>query len=157
MSEMAIGRNTRLNPIGACNKIKNGWGFVGGLGVLGAFIILCYYSVIGGWVLKYLFKYIISSSIDNPSEYFKNFTESIYEPILWHITFAIICIIIVMKGISGGIEKNKQNFSSYACSIYYHNCNQCNKIAKRIKRFKIFHYSRSVSGKFFFRYIFYIA
>lgn len=35
MSEMAIGRNTRLNPIGACNKIKNGWGFVGGLGVLG--------------------------------------------------------------------------------------------------------------------------
>lgn len=110
MSEMAIGRNTRLNPIGACNKIKNGWGFVGGLGVLGAFIILCYYSVIGGWVLKYFFKYIISSSIDNPSEYFKNFTESIYEPILWHITFAIICIIIVMKGISGGIEKISKIF-----------------------------------------------
>ncbi len=110
MSEMSIGRNTRLNAIDACNKLKTGWGFVGGLGVLGAFTILCYYSVIGGWVLKYLFKYIVSPSIDNPSEYFKNFSESIVEPVIWHIIFAIICITIVIKGISGGIEKISKIF-----------------------------------------------
>lgn len=110
MTEMSIGRNTRLNPIGACNKIKKGWGFVGGLGVLGAFVILCYYSVIGGWVLKYLFKYIVSPSIENPSEYFKSFSQSVAEPIIWHIIFAIICITIVIKGISGGIEKISKIF-----------------------------------------------
>lgn len=110
MAEMSIGRKTRLNAIDACNKIKPGWGFAGGLGVLGAFVILCYYSVIGGWVLKYLFKYIISSSIENPSEYFRDFSQSPIEPIIWHLIFAAICIGIVMKGISGGIEKISKIF-----------------------------------------------
>lgn len=110
MIEMSIGRNTRLNAIDSCEKIKKGWGFAGGFGVVGSFIVLCYYSIIGGWVLKYLFRYIMSPDIPDSVEYFEKFTSSTTEPIIWLIIFSAITILIVTKGISGGIEKISKIF-----------------------------------------------
>ncbi len=110
MTEMAIGRKTRLNAISACEKLGKNWGFTGVAGVVGAFIILCYYGVIGGWVMKYMFKYIFSSKIENPDVYFESFSSSIGEPILWQLLFCIISIIIVVRGISNGIEKISKIF-----------------------------------------------
>ena len=60
MAEMSIGRYTRLNAIGACKKLNKKWGFVGAAGIIGAFTILCYYGVIGGWVKISLQIYYIS-------------------------------------------------------------------------------------------------
>lgn len=110
LTEMAIGRSSRLNAIDACKAIAPKWGFVGGMGVIGAFFILCYYSVIGGWVLKYFFKYIISPEIKEPEQYFQSFTSSTAEPIAWHVIFAAIVVFIVIRGISGGIEKVSKIF-----------------------------------------------
>ena len=105
LSEMCIGRSTRKNPIDACRTINKNWGFTGAFGIIGAFIILCYYGVIGGWVIKYIIHYIFNSSIDNASEYFDKFSSGTFMPILLHFIFTFCCALIVINGISKGIEK----------------------------------------------------
>ncbi len=110
MAEMSIGRHTRLNAIGACQQLNKNWGFVGFAGIFGAFIILCYYGVIGGWVMKYLFTYIFTSGINEPDRYFQDFSSSTAEPILWQLLFCAVSIVIVIRGISNGIEKISKIF-----------------------------------------------
>ncbi|MEG0571401.1 MAG: sodium-dependent transporter [Oscillospiraceae bacterium] len=105
LGEMAIGRKTKLNPIGAYQKLNKNWTFVGVIGVLCAFVILSYYSVVGGWVVKYIVNYLTGSHIANPSQFFKSFISSPIEPVAWHIVFMILTAIIVMCGISKGIER----------------------------------------------------
>ena len=53
-TEIAIGRKTRLSPIGAYKKLNSKSAFIGVFAVVVAAIITPYYSVIGGWVIKYL-------------------------------------------------------------------------------------------------------
>ena len=56
IAELVIGRNTQLSPVGAFEKIapKSNWKWVGFLGVASAFVILSFYGVVGGWILKYV-------------------------------------------------------------------------------------------------------
>ena len=54
VAEIAIGRKTGLSAIGAFQKLNKKWSFVGYLAAIIPALILPYYSVIGGWVLKYL-------------------------------------------------------------------------------------------------------
>ena len=58
LTEMTLGRHTQLNAVGAYRKLNKKWTFVGAVGVLCAFIILSYYSVVGGWVMKYILGYL---------------------------------------------------------------------------------------------------
>ena len=58
ITEMSIGRMTQKNPVNACRTINKKITFIGVLGILCAFIIVSYYSVIGGWILKYIASYI---------------------------------------------------------------------------------------------------
>lgn len=58
ITEVAIGRKTSLSPIGAFAKINPKSKFIGVLASLIAFLILPYYSVIGGWVIKYLITFL---------------------------------------------------------------------------------------------------
>ena len=57
IAEFAIGRNTQLSPVGAFEKLapNSNWKWVGFLGVGSAFVILSFYGVVGGWILKYIF------------------------------------------------------------------------------------------------------
>lgn len=109
LTEMSIGRHTKSNSIDACKKISPKWGIAGGFGVAGAFVILSYYMVIGGWVLKYMTSYLFGT-IENPQQYFFNFTSSTAEPIIWLVIFTGICALIVNAGVSNGIEKISKIF-----------------------------------------------
>lgn len=109
LTEMSIGRHTKSNSIDACKKISPKWGIAGGFGVAGAFVILSYYMVIGGWVLKYMTSYIFGT-IENPQQYFSDFTSSTAEPIIWLVVFTGICALIVNAGVSNGIEKISKIF-----------------------------------------------
>lgn len=110
LMEMSVGRRTQLNAIGACKKLNKNWGFVGVIGTICAFVVLSYYSIIGGWVIKYIVTYITQSSIENPTEYFTNFSSSATEPIVYHLIFMALTVIIVLNGISNGIEKVSKIF-----------------------------------------------
>jgi len=104
LAELSIGRNTNSDAFGAYSKIKKGWGFVGGFGILAGFLILSYYSVVGGWVIKYIVASITGVGADKEA-YFTNFITSPVEPIIYHLIFMGLTALIVIRGISGGIEK----------------------------------------------------
>ena len=62
IAEFAIGRKTQLSPVGAFEKLAPGssWKYVGFLGVASAFVILSFYGVVGGWILKDSQKFLIN-------------------------------------------------------------------------------------------------
>lgn len=110
LGETAIGRSTKLNPIGAYRKLSPKFTFIGIIGVVCAFVILSYYSVVGGWVLKYgavYFKGLFSSAppIENSTAFFNSFISRPLEPVLWQLLFMGVTCFIVLGGVSKGIEK----------------------------------------------------
>ena len=56
VAEFVIGRKTQLSPVGAFEQLapNTNWKWVGFLGVAAAFVILSFYGVVGGWILKYI-------------------------------------------------------------------------------------------------------
>ncbi len=106
LGEMAIGRNTHMSAFEAYKKLSKKWAFVGFIGVLVGFCILSFYSVIGGWVLNYIAKYFVGGVTGSQAaDYFTGFITNATQPIFWHFAFMFITAAIVLKGISGGIEK----------------------------------------------------
>ncbi|WP_185750789.1 sodium-dependent transporter [Clostridium sp. KNHs214] len=109
IAEIALGRHTQLNAIGAYAKINKKWGWVGALGVFAAFLILSFYSVVGGWVINYLVKSATGAlKVSDPEilkEIFGGFVSSTTMPIVYHGIFMIITLAIVFIGIGKGIEK----------------------------------------------------
>ena len=113
VAEFVIGRRTLLSPVGAFEKLAPGtqWKWVGFLGVAAAFVILSFYGVVGGWILKY----IISSSLggfnalagntDASGSLFNEFITSTYSPIFYQFLFMGLCIFVIIRGVKGGIEK----------------------------------------------------
>lgn len=109
MAELTVGRHTQLSPVGAYRKIKEKWAWVGAIGVLAGFLILSFYSVIGGWVINYIVKALTGAfHVADASEFatmFGSFISSPVEPIIYQAIFMLMTVGIVIGGISGGIEK----------------------------------------------------
>lgn len=98
ITEMSLGRKTKHNPVDAYQEVHPHAKIVGVFGVLAAFLILSYYSVIGGWILKYFFQYI--TTFHAPAD-FNAFTAGTWEPIFWHFLFMMITAVICLSGIRG--------------------------------------------------------
>lgn len=83
-AEIAIGRKTGLSAIGAYRAFDKRFTWVGYLGCLVPMIVLPYYSVIGGWVTKYLFAYCTGDAHAAAEEtYFTDFIAGVGEPLWW--------------------------------------------------------------------------
>ena len=105
-AEILIGRKTGQSAINAFSSLKKKWGFIGWLAALVPVIILPYYSVIGGWIFKYLFAFLSGSAkITTSDNYFTGFIGSTVEPIGWFLLFIGITALIVLLGVQKGIEK----------------------------------------------------
>lgn len=100
ITEMSLGRKTRHDPVQAYRDIHPKGGIAGIFGVLAAFIILSYYSVIGGWIIKYIVSY--GTTMAAPVD-FEGFISS-QEPVVWHLVFIAATTAVCYFGISG-IEK----------------------------------------------------
>ncbi len=112
ISELAIGRNTQKNPVGAFQKLfpQSAWKWVGWLGIITGIGILSFYSIIAGYTAGYFFKLILGqfNHITNAvqaEQIFVDFTANPYSSIAYHFLFIILTVAIVMGGISTGIEK----------------------------------------------------
>ena len=107
-SELILGRKTQRNAVGAFRTLAPGtpWQIVGWMGVASGFIILSYYSVIGGWGISYIFKTAtyMASDADHVS-IFTDFITSPIAPLIWHAVFMAMTIGIVMAGVEEGIER----------------------------------------------------
>lgn len=106
ITEIAIGRKTKESPLTAYSKINSKWGFLGILSFVVPFIIYPYYCVIGGWVMKYMFSYLaFQGTVTVADGFFTGFITAQWQPIFYTVLFAILCFIIVYKGVEHGIER----------------------------------------------------
>ncbi len=106
LAEMVIGRRGKSDAFGSYNNIKKGWGFIGIFGILACFIIYSYYTVIAGWIIKYIVEFIFNGGVHGDiSGYFSNFISSGISPIMYSAVVLVLTAVIVLKGVSGGIEK----------------------------------------------------
>lgn len=110
LAEFYIGRKTGQNAIDALKTLSpsnHAWAWIGRTGVFGCFVLLSFYSVVGGWVLTY-FVHAISGSLNADTNYEQLFGATISNPIqaiIYQAIFMLITIWVVQKGISNGIEK----------------------------------------------------
>jgi len=105
-SEIAIGRKTRQSPLTAYKSIHKGWGWIGIFACIVPLMIMPYYCVIGGWVLKYFIAFLTGHAADAAQEsYFTGFITGNYEPIIFLVIFLVVCAIVVFMGVDSGIER----------------------------------------------------
>ncbi|MBJ13049.1 MAG: sodium-dependent transporter [Candidatus Marinimicrobia bacterium] len=113
IAEFVIGRKTQLSPVGAFESIapNTNWKFVGALGVFSAFVILSFYGVVGGWTLRYAILSVaggfvgLNGNPDLAGQQFTSFISNPVNPVFWQIIFMFLTIMIIIKGVKGGIEK----------------------------------------------------
>ena len=106
IAEIAIGRKTGLSAIGAFQKLNKKCSFIGYIAALIPAFILPYYSVIGGWVIKYLTVFVSGNAASAATEdYFASFTASAGQSILFFAVFIGITAVVVLFGVEKGIEK----------------------------------------------------
>ena len=106
VAEIAIGRKTGLSAIGAFKALDKRFGFLGVLTSLVPIIILPYYSVIGGWIIKYFVTFISGGAHAAADDsYFTGFIGSPVEPLGWFFLFIALTSVIVLFGVEKGVEK----------------------------------------------------
>lgn len=109
LAEIAIGRMAQRNPIGAMRALKGGPWTVGAyLGTAAAFLVLSFYSVVGGWTLAYIVKaatgMLGGESADAAKQAFGALVGDATEPVLYHGLFMAFTVAIVLRGVGRGIE-----------------------------------------------------
>ncbi len=110
MLEIAIGRHTGKSVIGAFGSLNKKFKWLGYLCVIVPLLIVPYYCVIGGWVLKYAWSFIvgseglIGSGVDTGA-FFGGFVSSTFNPLIFFLIFAMLTVIVVVFGVQKGIER----------------------------------------------------
>lgn len=115
MTEIMLGRRVQKNPIDAMKSLakessrSNNWKYVGGMGMLTGVMILCFYSVIGSWVLSYISIAVQEGftgiTTEQSSANFGNLLASPLTLLFWHTLFMIITMGVVSRGVTSGLER----------------------------------------------------
>ncbi len=114
VAEWLIGRRAQKNPVNAMAELAGqsgqprAWALLGASGILAAFLILSFYSVIGGWSLSYTLNSVIGTfsgqDADGVSAIFGNLLASPGVLLLWHTAFMALVVWIVARGVTKGLE-----------------------------------------------------
>jgi NSS family neurotransmitter:Na+ symporter len=115
MAEIMLGRRGRQSPINTMRalarecRLSRHWQLLGWGGVVAGFLILSYYSVIGGWTVAYIFR-IASGTFSNLSAEaiagsFDQFVSDPERLLAWHTMFVAMSMIVVSRGVRSGLEQ----------------------------------------------------
>ncbi|WP_391209990.1 sodium-dependent transporter [Psychrobacillus sp. L4] len=110
LAEFIIGRSTQKEAVSAYRTLapNTNWHWIGKLGVFTCFLLLSFYSVIGGWIVIYFAKGLFGGIISEGADYGAIFNSTIGNPtlvIVAQLAFLVITVLVVAKGIQNGIEK----------------------------------------------------
>ena len=110
LGELAIGRKTGKGVMGSYLHFSKKYACFGYMGVIAGFLILSFYSVLGGMVLRYTLGYLLQlfgmdGFAGQGSGFFGYMLYDYKGILLFYVIFMILTVIIVMGGISGGIKK----------------------------------------------------
>lgn len=115
MAEIMVGRRGASSPsqsfkhLAEESGVSTAWSFAGTFGVLASFLILTFYSVIGGWAIAYLW-HAIANAFDGAEVaqiegLFSGLLAAPGEMIVWHTLFMVFAIFVVSRGVNRGIER----------------------------------------------------
>ncbi len=112
IAELYIGQQSQKDAIEAfevLHKPKTWWRMPGWLGLVSAFLILSFYSVVGGWILDFELRSIMGEFAGAPEEQIKETLGNLFanplRQIFFHILFMAISVAIVLKGLRDGLER----------------------------------------------------
>ncbi|WP_201714288.1 sodium-dependent transporter [Rossellomorea arthrocnemi] len=111
LAEFVIGRRAGADAVTSYKILapNSHWHWIGYLGTVVSFIILSFYSVVGGWILSYLARSMTGSLIGKSQEQYGALFESIIanpkEVLIAQFVFIIMTILVVQGGIQKGIER----------------------------------------------------
>ena len=104
-TEIGIGRKTKMSPSMAYKKLHPKFGFIGWLSTIVPMIILPYYCVIGGWVVKYMVTFLSGNGkVAAGDNYFGSFVGGSASPLIYFAIYLGITTIIILLGVEKGIE-----------------------------------------------------
>lgn len=105
VAEIAIGRKTGQSAIGAFKSLDRRFSFLGVVCAVIPVMILPYYSVIGGWVMKYMVGFATGDAANMANDaYFGSYIGKTVEPVVWFALFIGITALIVLFGVQKGVE-----------------------------------------------------
>jgi NSS family neurotransmitter:Na+ symporter len=115
IAEVMIGRRGGRSPINSLRMLtqrdglSSRWTWIGWMGITASFLILSFYSVIGGWALAYVGQsasgVFTGGDADSIGALFGDLLADPWTLLLWHSIFMVLVIIIVARGIRSGMEK----------------------------------------------------
>ena len=108
IAETALGRMTKKSPVGAFGKFgKSKWlSFGGWINAIIPILIVPYYSVIGGWVIKYLVEYVKGNTQNLATDgYFSEFISNGVSTEVCFLVFALFTVGIIYAGVRNGVER----------------------------------------------------
>ena len=107
VAETALGRMTRKSPVGAFAAVRKGERSFGGwINAIIPILIVPYYSVIGGWVIRYLADYISGHGSELATDgYFSAFISSGASAEICFVIFTIFTLAIIFAGVRNGVER----------------------------------------------------
>lgn len=115
MAEVFVGRNGRHNPITSMHLVAERnlasplWKISAIIGLLAAFVILSFYSVIGGWAASYIGHAAMGdfngSSAESIGGLFSGLLASPERLLVWHSVFMVLVVVVVSGGLKHGLER----------------------------------------------------
>ena len=108
VAETSIGRSTGKSPVGAFRAYSDTWLMKAGgwLNAIIPILIVPYYSVIGGWVLRYLFAFTHTDmNVIAEDTFFTSFLADGWTGELWFLVFSLATLAVIVLGVQNGIEK----------------------------------------------------
>lgn len=112
VAENAIGRKSGKSSLDAFAVLNKKWGFLGIIATIIPVIILPYYNVIGGWIIKYFWEYFAGifnsaagAEIAAGADYFSNMLSSAPTLIIAQTIFTLFIVVVLLMGVQKGVEK----------------------------------------------------
>lgn len=108
LAEFVIGRRGKSDAVTSLKSLAPGrnWHWIGWMGLGSSFILLSFYSVVGGWILSYLARALsFNLEVADHSNLFNSIIADPAEVLIAQAVFMILTIFIVQSGIRGGIER----------------------------------------------------
>ncbi len=108
IAETSLGRMTKKSPVGAYesfgkSKLLSAGGWINAVIPI---LIVPYYSVIGGWVIKYLFEYLLGHGQTLAADdYFSGFISNGFSAEICFLIFTMFTVVIIYMGVRNGIER----------------------------------------------------
>ncbi len=106
IAENAIGRKTGKSGLSAFGELSKKWAFLGVIATLVPAIILPYYNVIGGWVIKYAVTFVTGGHAQAAHDgFFDAMLASPGQQLLFQFIFSFVTTAVILRGVRGGVEK----------------------------------------------------